>query len=176
MAYETGFAALTRTGDVYTLGDERYSACLGRETSPASPADEPGLVTALKDLPTGPISKISAGGYVLAAVTTGNDLYIWGGHPGRKTVPADISDEPTPVDIEENDIADVAVGESHIIVLTTNGDVFVIGENGNGQLGLPSKLEESWRRVPLDLKDGRRVVGVQAGTRNSFLLVHKEST
>lgn len=176
VAYETGFAALTRTGDVYTLGDERYSACLGRETSPASPADEPGLVTALKDLPTGPISKISAGGYVLAAVTTGNDLYIWGGHPGRKTVPADISDEPTPVDIEENDIADVAVGESHIIVLTTNGDVFVIGENGNGQLGLPSKLEESWRRVPLDLKDGRRVVGVQAGTRNSFLLVHKEST
>lgn len=176
MAYETGFAALTRTGDVYTLGDERYSACLGRETSPASPADEPGLVTALKDLPTGPISKISAGGYVLAAVTTGNDLYIWGGHPGRKTVPADISDEPTPVDIEENDIADVAVGESHIIVLTTNGDVFVIGENGNGQLGLPSKLEESWRRVPLDLKDGRRVVGVQAGTRTSFLLVHKEST
>lgn len=176
MAYETGFAALTRTGDVYTLGDERYSACLGRETSPASPADEPGLVTALKDLPTGPISKIAAGGYVLAAVTTGNDLYIWGGHPGRKTVPADISDDPTPVDIEENDIADVAVGESHIIVLTTHGDVFVIGENGNGQLGLLSKLEESWHRVPLDLKDGRRVVGVQAGIRNSFLLVHKEST
>lgn len=176
MAYETGFAALTRTGDVYTLGDERYSACLGREVSPLSPADEPGIVTALQELPTGPISKIAAGGYMLAALTTGNDLYIWGGHPGRKTVPADITDEPTPVDIEENDIADVAIGETHIIVLTTNGDVFVIGENGNGQLGLPNKSEDSWARVPLDLKDGRRVVGVQAGARSSFLLVHREST
>lgn len=176
VAYETGFAALTHTGDVYTLGDERYSACLGREVSPSSPADEPGLVTALQDLPTGPISKIAAGGYMLAALTTGNDLYLWGGHPGRKTVPADITDEPTPVDIEENDIADVAVGETHIIVLTTSGDVFVIGENGNGQLGLPSKSEESWVRVPLDLKDGRRVVGVESGARNSFLLVHKGST
>lgn len=175
MAYEAGFAALTRTGDVYTLGDERYSACLGREVSSASPADELGLVTALQDLPTGPISKIAAGGYMLAALTTGNDLYIWGGHPGRKTVPEDISDEPTPVDIEENDIADVAVGETHIIVLTTNGEVFVIGENGNGQLGLPSKSEDSWTRVSPGLRDGRRVVGVQAGARNSFLLVHKGS-
>ena len=175
VAYETGFAALTQTGDVYTWGDERYSACLGREVLPYSPADEPSIVTALQDLPTGPISKIDAGGYVLAALTTGNDLYIWGGHPGRKAVPADITDEPTPVDIEENDIVDVAVGETHIIALTTNGDVFVIGENGNGQLGLPSKSEESWRRVLLDLEDGLRVVEVQAGARNSFLLVHKGS-
>ncbi|KAG6360094.1 hypothetical protein INS49_011150 [Diaporthe citri] len=126
VAYEAGFAALMRTGEVYTLGDERYSACLGREVSPASPADEPGLVIALQDLPTGAISKIAAGGYMLAALTTGNDLYIWGGHPGRKTVPSDTTDEPTPVDIEGNDIADVAVGETHIIVLTTNGDVLVI--------------------------------------------------
>lgn len=175
MAYETGFAALTHSGDVYTFGDERYSACLGRETSPASPADEPGLVTALHDLPTGPIRKIAVGGYVLAALTTGDDLYIWGGHPGRKTVPADITDEPSPVDIEENDIADVAVGETHIIALTTSGDVFVIGDNGNGQLGLPRESGESWCRVLLDLKDDRRVVGVQAGARNSFLLVHEGS-
>lgn len=173
VAYETGFAALTHTGQVYTLGDERYSACLGREASPANPADEPGLVTALQDLPTGPIAKIGAGGYILAALTTGNDLYLWGGHPGRKTVPADITDEPTPIDIEEKDIVDVAVGETHIIVLTTEGDVFVVGENGNGQLGLPSKSGESWSRVELGLKDGRGVVGVQAGARNSFLLVHK---
>ncbi|KAI3394305.1 hypothetical protein diail_2952, partial [Diaporthe ilicicola] len=176
VAYETGFAALTTTGDVYTLGDERYSACLGRETSPAKTADEFGLVTALQDLPTGPISKIAAGGYMLAALTTGNDLYLWGGHPGRKTIPADITDEPTPVDIEENDIADVAVGETHVLVLTTDGEVFIIGANENGQLGLASKSEESWSRVRLDLKGGRRVVGVQAGARNSFLLVLKGAT
>lgn len=113
---------------------------------------------------------------MLAARTAGNDLYLWGGHPGRKNIPADVTDEPTPVDIEENDIADVAVGETHIIVLTMDGEVFVIGENGNGQLGLPGKIQESWSRVRLDLKGGRRVVGVQAGARNSFLLVHKGAT
>lgn len=33
VAYETGFAALTSTGQVWTWGDERYTACLGRESS-----------------------------------------------------------------------------------------------------------------------------------------------
>jgi alpha-tubulin suppressor-like RCC1 family protein len=31
VAYETGFAALSSTGQVWTWGDERYTACLGRE-------------------------------------------------------------------------------------------------------------------------------------------------
>ena len=31
LAYETGFAALSSTGQVWTWGDERYTACLGRE-------------------------------------------------------------------------------------------------------------------------------------------------
>lgn len=35
VAYATGFAALTATGEVWTWGDERYAACLGRE-----PTDE----------------------------------------------------------------------------------------------------------------------------------------
>lgn len=31
VAYETGFAALSSTGQVWTWGDERYAACLCRE-------------------------------------------------------------------------------------------------------------------------------------------------
>lgn len=171
VAYDTGFAALTTAGDVYTWGDERYGACLGREVSDESPADRPGLVTALQDLPTGPISKIAGGGYMLAALTTGNDLYLWGGHPGRATVPADVSDEPAPVVIEEQDIADVAVGEAHLVVLTTEGRVYVIGHNGNGQLGLPIESTNSWRQVETNLDQGKRAVGVAAGPRNSFIII-----
>lgn len=170
VAYDTGFAALTSTGSVYTWGDERYGACLGRGVSENSPADKPGLVTTLENLPTGPIAKIAAGGYILAALTTGNDLYLWGGHPGRKTIPADVSDEPAPGVIDEQDVADVAVGESHLIVLTTQGKVFVIGENKNGQLGLSAASVDSWSPVKLNLQEGTPV-GVAAGPKNSFIIV-----
>lgn len=173
VAYATGFATLTTTGAVYTWGDERYGACLGREMSAdASPAETPGLVTALQDLPTGPIAKIAAGGYVLAALTTGDDLYVWGGHPGRKAVLADLTEEPAPVVVgDELDVADMAAGDGHLIVLTTDGKVFVVGDNGNGQLGLPVELADSWRPVELNLAEGRKVVGVAAGPRNSFIIV-----
>ncbi|KAK6955943.1 hypothetical protein Daesc_003590 [Daldinia eschscholtzii] len=33
VAYETGFAALSHDGRVWTWGDERYSACLGRQVT-----------------------------------------------------------------------------------------------------------------------------------------------
>lgn len=144
---------------------------MGRSVSENSPADKPGLVTTLEDLPTGPIAKIAAGGYMLAALTAGNDLYLWGGHPGKKTVPAGVSDEPAPVVIDEQDIADVAVGESHLIVLTTEGKVFVIGENRNGQLGVSAASVDSWSPVELNLREGKTPVGVAAGPTNSFIIV-----
>lgn len=172
VAYATGFAALTTSGAVYTWGDERYGACLGRDISAdASPAEKPGLVTALQDLPTGPIAKIAAGGYMLAALTAGDDLYLWGGHPGRKAVLADVTDEPSPVVLgEELDVADVAVGEAHLIALTTDSKVYVVGDNGNGQLGLPVDSADSWAQVELNLGEGR-AFSVAAGPRNSFIVV-----
>ncbi|KAH6848306.1 regulator of chromosome condensation 1/beta-lactamase-inhibitor protein II [Chaetomium sp. MPI-CAGE-AT-0009] len=213
VAYETGFAALSSTGHAWTWGDERYTACLGREPSASryvptyighlthaalhspnpnhplptstnlkqntgtSPADRPGLVTDLDDLPTGPITKLAAGGYVLAALTAGNDLYCWG-HAGRSQVLDDLSDTPSPVVIDDKDIADVAVGEAHMLVLTTDGEVYVVGNNTNGQLGLPGIAStREWTRIDLAsvLGVGESVTGVAAGPRNSFLIVRRRS-
>ena len=182
VAYDTGFAALSSTGQVWTWGDERFAACLGRKpTSPSSPATAPGLVEDLMNLPTGPIVKLAGGGYVLAALTAGNDLYCWG-HPGRAAVAnlsgLGVTDTPAPIVIDDHDIADIAVGESHLVALTTTGDVFVIGSNSNGQLGLGSPVEvaETWTRLSsLDgaLSADRKVKGVAAGPRNSFLIIRK---
>ncbi|KAK3985566.1 E3 ubiquitin-protein ligase HERC2 [Cladorrhinum sp. PSN332] len=181
LAYETGFAALTTTGQVYTWGDERYSSCLGRDIDDSSPASLPGLVTDLLDLPTGPITKISAGGYTLAALTAGNDLYLWG-DPGRTPALSELnlSDRPEPAvvgDDEGKDIADVATGHSHIIVLTTHGEVYAIGDNTNGQLGTPGvDAVKTWTRVSIEFDEqsgSRSITGVEAGPRNSFLLVKK---
>ncbi|KAI1201955.1 regulator of chromosome condensation 1/beta-lactamase-inhibitor protein II [Nemania serpens] len=168
VAFETGFVALSRDGKVWTWGDERYAATLGRDITASSPADRPGLVEDLEDLPTGKIEKIAAGGYTILALTEGHDLYAWGGHPARRPV-LTISGSPSPVDVEENDILDFSVGEAHIIVLSTGGDVYIIGDNTNGQLGLPSERAARWEKVPLTAP-AEAIVGVKAGHRSSFIV------
>lgn len=174
VAYSAGFAVLTAAGEVWTWGDDRYPGCLGREVSAASPASLPGRVTDLDELPTGKIVKIAAGGYTLAAVTSGHDLYCWGGHPGRKEFIDGVSPSsgPVPVVVEdENDVVQVAIGESHAIALTEKGDVFVIGENTNNQLGMvisAAQSSGSWAKIKLPLEE-EVPVGVAAGPRASFI-------
>ncbi|KAI0203082.1 regulator of chromosome condensation 1/beta-lactamase-inhibitor protein II [Astrocystis sublimbata] len=169
VAYETGFVALSRDGDVWSWGDERYSATLGRDITPTSPADRPGLVEDLRDLPSGKIRKIAAGGYTVLALTEGHDLYGWGGHPARQPITSMLSSSPSPVDVEDHDLLDCSVGETHMIVLTTGGKVYVIGENSNGQLGVPSKRAYGWTEVSLSAR-GEAIVGVKAGQRSSFIV------
>ncbi|KAH7040108.1 regulator of chromosome condensation 1/beta-lactamase-inhibitor protein II [Microdochium trichocladiopsis] len=181
VAYQTGFAllsagAIDSNSRVYTWGDERYSACLGRQVTGSTPADQPGLVEDLVDLPTGPIRKIAAGGYILLAVTEGNDLYAWGGHPGWSTLIHEISETPMAVDIDGQDIVDCGVGDQHAIALTSNGRLYVTGDNTNGQLGIPrAKKIQSWEEVSLSLREHGTITGVRAGGRTSFILV-KSST
>lgn len=115
--------------------------------------------------------KIVAGGYTVGALTSGNDLYLWGGRPGVQQVVEGISVEPMPVDIEGKDILDVAVGESHVIVLTTDHEVYAIGANDSGQLGSAVASATVWTRVDLSLRERRRIIGVAAGPRSSFILV-----
>ncbi|KAM7206298.1 Regulator of chromosome condensation 1/beta-lactamase-inhibitor protein II [Rhypophila sp. PSN 637] len=227
IAYETGFVALSSKGTVYTWGDERYSACLGREVTDDSPADQPSPIAHLESLPTGPITKIATGsgtGTILAALTKGNDLYAWGQSPraepcrspsifpcsvsqsplsssslpspaataaGTETKPSTSTSsegavlsslnptaDPTPVDIADwKDIADFAIGERHLLALTTEGELFVIGDNSNGQLGLPGleRGTDVWTKVEVDddrIKSGEAVItGVVAGPRNSFVII-----
>ncbi|KAI2632048.1 RCC1/BLIP-II [Hypoxylon sp. NC1633] len=175
VAFETGFVALSQDGRVWTWGDERYSDCLGRPVTPSSSAERPGLVEELEDLPTGKISKVSAAGYLVLALTEGCDLYAWGGHPGRRAPIEELSNSPTPVVVEENDIADCGVGESHLIVLSSGGDVYVIGNNTNGQLGLPLDEARLWMKVPLRIGEGYAICGVEAGQRTSFILTKHQN-
>lgn len=123
----------------------------------------------LEDLPTGKIKKIAAGGYTVLALTEGYDLYAWGGHPARLPILKTISGSPSPVDVEENDILDFSVGGAHIVVLSTGGDVYIIGDNTNGQLGLPSERAARWEKVPLSAR-GEAIVSVKAGQRSSFIV------
>lgn len=76
----------------------------------------------------------------------------------------------------DKDVRDVAVGDSHAVALTTDGAVYVIGDNGNGQLGLGEGFGQridTWKRVDLEKLGGAAVVGVAAGPRASFILTHR---
>lgn len=123
----------------------------------------------LRDLPTGLITKIASGGFLTAALTSGHDLYMWGG--GFPDEGLDGMQYPTPLDINGWDFLDVAIGVNHIVVLTTEGRILVYGDGSRGQLGLPFEKLETWKEVPLPLMKGQRIVGVYAGWKNSFVLI-----
>ncbi|KAF4121967.1 Alpha-tubulin suppressor [Geosmithia morbida] len=178
-AWDAGWVILHEDGRVATMGDGRFPDCLGREVAADSPADAPCIVTDLSDLGE-PISRVAAGGYTSAALTVSGGLYAWGmPSPGtthrRQQAIGGLSGVPNYVGVGDDcDVQDVALGESHAIALTAEGDVYVIGGNENGQLGLGMPFTErasEWTKVNLQLEPGERPVRVAAGVRTSFILV-----
>lgn len=135
-----------------------------------SPAQSPCIMEDLSELPTGPIKKISSGGYVTAALTSGNDLYLWGGRSGQPKLLEQLSGRPEPVDFEGQDFLDVAVGADHILALTTEHKLYAVGANKNGQLGLDTERLSEWKEIVLPL-ERKRIVTIHAGYKNSFLIV-----
>ena len=136
----------------------------------------------LQDLPTGAITKIAAGGYAVLVLTEGNDLYAWGAG-GRAPLP--LSGGPAPLavvvdGVEADDVLDCAVGDAHAVVLVGGAQVYVVGANGNGQLGLAAgggeapapAAVESWTPVAVPPGAGP-VVAVAAGPRSSFIVTRQ---
>lgn len=186
-----------------TLPPHAFPTSLGTNNTnpkkPYSPAQDPSPVPLLSQLPTGPVRhlSISPTSSLLACLTAGNDLYIWGDPrqlpPSLRTLFRadddwhDYNDGPVPVVITDTDgnevdcIVDVAVGTEHIIALTDQGEVYVIGQNCYGQLGLGEEIKwvTKWEKVPLSLDDGgggtkKEIKAVAAGPWASFLIVGKE--
>lgn len=122
---------------------------------------------------------MAAGGYTVAALTESGALYIWGmpppGNASEQQVIAGLENIPNYVEVDEDrDVKDVALGESHAIALTADGQVYVIGRNDDGQLGLGKDSRgsaDSWVKVPLRLPPDYHVVSVAAGPRASFILI-----
>jgi alpha-tubulin suppressor-like RCC1 family protein len=198
-AYDTGFVILLEDGTVLSCGDLRFPDCLGREvdeswyvlkatqTNPIltflSPAHMPCPVEDLNDLGES-IKKVSAGGYTLGALTESGGLYLWGmkppGSQSRHTAFTDLGPIPSYVEVDgEKDVQDFAIGEAHAIALTTDGCVYAIGDNTNGQIGLGESEKESalWSKIDFILPPDEEVVAIEAGPRASFIVAAKtEST
>lgn len=77
----------------------------------------------------GTYSQIFAGGESAYAIDTGGQLWAWGDSP------LDFGAHPKPVAIAQN-VASVAVGSEFILVQKTDGLLYAVGSNEDGQLGI----------------------------------------
>lgn len=166
VAGATHFAALC-DGSVYTWGDPRYPAPLGRMDPDTRPADAPGtavpgIVYDLEDLEDERVVKIAAGGYLTAALTKGGDCYVWGAPE------LGWSGTPEPLDFN---VVDVAVGEQFIVLIAKSeegaSELWVRGKSRHGELGLGDGVEEAkdWTKVSLSMPADREACLVVAGAR-----------
>ncbi|KAM0709837.1 hypothetical protein Q7P35_003878 [Cladosporium inversicolor] len=180
LANGANFILLMEEGEVYTWGDPRFRT-LARPIVglDAVPADKPGIVDALGGLQ---ITSIQCGpgvGWLASALSEDGALYLWGTPmPGEDGVIKCLSDagpgEVALVEIipetnaEPVDITSAGIGRNHVSVVTDGGHLFVVGDNGNGQLGLGKErlFVEDWTRVS-SLHGVQRVL---AGSKATFAL------
>jgi hypothetical protein len=182
-ASATAFALLTEEGDVYTWGDARHSRCLARTPTSEFPAHTPTFVDALGGISVKKID-CGSGGWIFGALSKEYDLYVWGtGKPGSMNKDEDGLKEILPTSEEEiklieiegvESIRDFGIGNGHLVVLSADGDIWVRGENRNGQLGLgdgTATFVGEWTRVEGVGRDGMPVNEVMAGDLCTFLTV-----
>ena len=180
LANGANFILLMEDGEVYTWGDPRFRTLARPIAGPdAVPADKPGIVDALGGLKIASIQCGPGVGWLASALSEDGALYLWGTlMPGEDGVIRCLSDagpgEVALVEVipetnaEPVDIISAAVGRNHVLVVTHDGRVFAVGDNGNGQLGMTRErpFVEDWTRVP-SLHGVQQVV---AGPKATFAL------
>ncbi|KAL8916068.1 MAG: hypothetical protein Q9208_008722 [Pyrenodesmia sp. 3 TL-2023] len=189
VATSTCFVVLTGDHRVETFGDPRYPALLGRTPRDRSHAEFRSVVSALDGIP---IRKIVAGSWMVAALSKEDDLYVWGhalpqspakkDHAGLSKLLNAVNENGEREDVHLVDIADgadiqdVAVGDEHIVVLTTDGLVWGLGSNEYGQLGLGEDVKGTAGEWVLLRASGRgtKCMEVKAGPLTTFLVVMGE--
>lgn len=180
LASATSFTALTATREVLTFGSALHPQSLGRDPTISNPADSPCAIPFLGGIP---IAKIAAGGWIGAAVSEDQDLYIWGGRAGeekRMHALPKLSDDETVrlVDINGGvDIVEIGVGSGHVIALTAEGEVWAAGDGECGQLGTEERrFEGDWVRVRGEWEGKGTVVGLGCGVWCSWVVVDTRKT
>ena len=166
---------MTLSRDVLTFGSALHPQTLGRHPTTASPAHVPNPIPSLGGIP---IRKVVMGGWIGAAVSEDDDLYVWGGQAGES---GRIGALPRPSDVEEIklvtiddgvDIVDVGVGSEHILALTKGGDVWATGDGISGQLGTGGKkFEVDWVKIGGEWEGKGKVVKLGCGVWSSWLIV-----
>jgi alpha-tubulin suppressor-like RCC1 family protein len=133
---------LTASGQLYAFGENIFGQ-LGIAATSGTEVDNP--TPALVTLPgaVGGVSQIATGYNHSLAVTSSGQLYAFGdnrfGQLGTATNNGADTANPTPARVtlpgQVGAITQIAAGYGHSLVVTSGGQLFVFGDNLDGQLG-----------------------------------------
>jgi len=105
--------------------------------------------------------KIAAGGAASAAISSGNDVYLWGyNEAGNLGVGSERNVElPTRMKLLKG--TDIALGEEHSVMICEQGTIWTMGKNNCGRLGVVDAMCDEAENlienaIVLDEDDGGR--------------------
>jgi alpha-tubulin suppressor-like RCC1 family protein len=140
--------AITSTGQLYAFG-QNFEGQLGIDPNLSTSNQTPTLVA----LPgaTGPVTQIAAGQSHSLALTSTGQLYAFGsnldGQLGLASNSGTSNPNPTPTLVTlpgaTGPVAQVAAGGNHSFALTSTGQLYAFGNNGEGQLGIDANVGTS---------------------------------
>ena len=171
LANALAFTLLMHDGSVYTFGDPRYGS-LGRQQDEGF--DIPCRVAALESYK---IQKIATRGFLTAALTGDGELFLWGvTRPGGPQLAFLTGNGPVTLQniggLVDETIVDVAVGDNHVVALTSDRRVFGIGERASREPGVVGQEKDtfinSWEQI--STPEGSKVKGIACGRQCTFLL------
>jgi alpha-tubulin suppressor-like RCC1 family protein len=166
---------VTCQGEVLTFGSNAVGQ-LGRVTHEGNTAvptavDFSASIVALRGRPI--VTTVCCGPTTTFAVTSGGHVFGWGGssngelgiHQGIVGVPRHIV---LPSSLNHSyKVVKVAAGPFHTLLLTSTGEVFVSGDNGEGQLGIPGQaVFHTWRAI----RHAHNVRHVSTNNHQSFFI------
>ncbi|RIB03142.1 regulator of chromosome condensation 1/beta-lactamase-inhibitor protein II, partial [Gigaspora rosea] len=169
-------AALTRDGKVITWGCNDEGA-LGRDTKSEDNATEENVPAFAQGLDDMDIVKVTCGSNITLALSNKGQLYAYGtfrydnnGNTGFtlaiKKQSIFVKYGPT----SHLKIADIAVGENHVLVLTTNGYLYTFGCMDSYQLGRRISIRKRNGLILTPEKISSRIKEIFAGGNHSFAI------
>jgi alpha-tubulin suppressor-like RCC1 family protein len=159
--------ALASNGALYAWGyNNDGQVGNGTKNTPTSPVQI--------SLPSGATpAKIAAGGYHSLAVSTAGNVYGWGYNAYGQVGDGSTTDRKSPIAMVMPGgvkASAVAAGLYHSMFLGTNGKVYAVGYNGNGELGIDDNIN-STSVVASGMPAGTTATAIAAGLYNSYALV-----
>lgn len=167
--------ALTTNGELFSWGNNT-SGKLGDGST--TNRTQPVAVVASGALAGKTITAIAAGDQHSLALSAEGKVFAWGSNSFDQLGTEAWQDSSVPVAVDTRGalrgktITAIAAGYGHSLVLTSDGEVFSWGSNGNGKLGNGTNIDP---RTPVKVDAsgalaGKRVIAIAAGEDHSIAL------
>mmetsp|Transcript_79939 Transcript_79939/g.202253 ORF Transcript_79939/g.202253 Transcript_79939/m.202253 type:complete len:444 (-) Transcript_79939:1-1332(-) len=144
-------SAFVVDGKLFTYGSNKYNQ-LGRQLTGGGSSPDPAEVS-FGATDVGEVTQVSLGAYHSAAITAGGNLWTWGwggsfwygagalGHGNKDAAEVPLQVQRFGAEGDE-EVAQVACGAQHTIVLTKEGRIYSTGKGDFGRLGRGDTRDE----------------------------------